>query len=94
MILGKEKLNFLGQDFLVFITRQELVSLPSGPVTLKYPVFPDSVSCFRYSLGMSAPRCPSPCQIAGGLPQLHMLVMVANIHMETPKDRLERVPCE
>lgn len=74
MILGKEKLNFLGQDFLVFITRQELASLPSGPVTLKYPVFPDSVSCFRHSLGMSAPKCPSPCQIApwGAAPVAHV----------------------
>ena len=45
--LRKEKLNFLGQNFLLFITRQELVTLASGPVTLKFLLSPQYVPCFR-----------------------------------------------
>ena len=69
--LGKEKLNFLGQNFLLFVTRQEFVTLASGPVTLKFLFFPQYVSCFRDE----APEMPSSLSnsaLLGPAPAVHL----------------------
>ena len=69
--LGKEKLNFLGQNFLLFVTRQEFVTLASGPVTLKFLLFPQYVSCFRDE----APEMPSSLSnsaLLGPAPVVHL----------------------
>ena len=68
---GKEKLNFLGQNFLLFIIIQELVTLSSGPVTLKFLLLPHYVSCFRDE----APEMPSSLSnsaVLGPAPVVHL----------------------